>query len=360
MEAIVLDTNFIQIGIVDVFRSFIWTDRYSECGDFEIYTKADLDMLDLLQPDYYLQMTGTEHTMIIAQQLIETNIEDGNHFRFLGKSLEYILKRRYIYPQTSYSGSLQNAIYSMLNSCIINPSDPKRKISNFIFEPSTDSRILSLTIDAQYTGEDLYHVISTLCNKNHIGFKIILNNQNQFVFSLYCGENRSYTQSSNPFVVFSPEFENIIDSNYLFSKENYANVTLVAGEGQDPNRKTVLVGDNESSGLNRWELFTDARDLSSQQSSRTLSDAEYEALLRQRGNEKLEEVKIAQTYEGEVETSKLFVYGKDFYLGDLVQVANAYQMEYPARITEIVFSHDEDGYSVFPSFEIIDEEEAII
>ena len=37
MEAMILDTNFQGIYIVDSFESFIWTDRFSECGDFELY-----------------------------------------------------------------------------------------------------------------------------------------------------------------------------------------------------------------------------------------------------------------------------------------------------------------------------------
>ena len=37
MEATILDTNFNIIGIVDDYQSMIWTERYSQTGDFEIY-----------------------------------------------------------------------------------------------------------------------------------------------------------------------------------------------------------------------------------------------------------------------------------------------------------------------------------
>lgn len=356
MELIISNKNFEIVGIIDVFKSFIWTDRYNKCGDFELYTEANADLLDLMQQDYYVQIAESEHTMIVSDIQIETQVEDGNYLKFTGNSLEYILRRRYIYPQTSYEGSLQNAIKSMINSTIINPSDTKRKISNFIFNESSDTRITSLTINAQYTGDDLYTVISDLCVQNNIGFKIILDENFNFVFSLYAGENRSYSQATNPFVVFSPEFENVVDSNYLCSSTEYSNVTLVAGEGEDNNRKTLLVGDTNSEGLYRRELFTDARDLSSNQDGQTLTPSQYEDLMRQRGNQVLDENKIMQTFEGEVETTKLFVYGEDFFLGDVVQIANAYAMEYSSRIVEIVFSEDTDGYSVFPSFEVLDNE----
>ena len=37
MEILVLNTNFETVYIVDSFKSMIWTDRYNEYGDFEIY-----------------------------------------------------------------------------------------------------------------------------------------------------------------------------------------------------------------------------------------------------------------------------------------------------------------------------------
>ena len=46
MNVYVLNQEFQSVGIVDVFNSFLWTDRYYECGDFEIYTEANQDILD--------------------------------------------------------------------------------------------------------------------------------------------------------------------------------------------------------------------------------------------------------------------------------------------------------------------------
>ncbi len=54
----------------------------------------------------------------------------------------------------------------------------------------------------------------------------------QFVFELYAGFDRSYDQTENPYVIFSPKFENIINSNYIESKASLKTVTLVGGEGE--------------------------------------------------------------------------------------------------------------------------------
>ena len=63
-------------------------------------------------------------------------------------------------------------------------------------------------------------------------------------------------------------------------------VTLVGGEGEGADRRYTTVGGG--SGLNRRELFTDARDISSNVGSDdALTDAEYMAQLQQRGKEKI-------------------------------------------------------------------------
>ena len=122
------------------------------------------------------------------------------------------------------------------------PSIADRKISNFVFVPSTDPKITSLKIDNQYTGDCLYDVVKGLCEENNIGFKIVLTDENKFAFSLYAGVDRSYEQTENPYVVFSPNFENIINSNYYSSRASFRNVTLVAGEGEGAARRTAIVG----------------------------------------------------------------------------------------------------------------------
>ena len=89
-----------------------------------------------------------------------------------------------------------------------------------------------------------------------------------------------------------------------------------------------------------------------------LTDAEYMAQLQQRGKEKLAENVSITSFEGETETTIMFQYGKDFFNGDIVQIANEYGHETKARILEIVHSEDKDGYSVYPTFKTIEQEGA--
>ena len=354
MELTLLNTSLDAVSVVDDYESAIWTDRYQEYGDFEIYTPVTPDVLGMFKQDYYLLNRDSEHVMIIEKLLIKTDVELGNHITVTGRSLESILMRRIVWKQRILSGNLQNGIKTLLNENVISPSDSDRKIDNFIFEESTDERITKLTIDTQYTGDELYDVIVKLCKEHNIGFKITLNDNKQFVFKLYMGTDRSYEQIENPYVIFSPNFENIVNSNYIESKSALKNVTLIGGEGEGSARRYTTVG--SAKGLDRRELFTDARDIFSKtEDDKTLSESEYNALLQQRGQEKLDENIDVTSFEGEIEATMMFRYREDFFEGDVVQIANEYGHEAKVRILEMTTSENEQGTSVYPTFSTINE-----
>lgn len=358
MEALVLDTGFEAVGILDSYESFIWTDRYFECGDFEVYGPASTEALSLLKTDYYLWNKDSEHVMIVEDTEVNTDVEDGNHIIIRGRSLESIIDRRIIWSHTTIEGNLQNGVKKLLDENVISPTNPERKIPNFIFEESDDERITSLTLEAQYLGENLYETICSICKSNQLGFKITLNDHNQFIFKLYFGVDRSYTQIEKPYVVFSPNFNNIINSNYVETKSTYKNVGLVAGEGEGTERKTVTVGN--ITGIDRREMFVDAGDISTYvDGDKTLSDSEYNAQLEERGVEELSDYPLIQSFEGKMETTQTFELGKDYFIGDIVQTANEYGKEANSRVVEIIMSQSSSEYAVYPTFEAVESENNI-
>ena len=354
MDLMILDTNKDPLCILDIYNSFIWTDRYFSYGDFELHASVSDEVLEYLKQDYYIINANSNHVMIIEKLLINSDIENGNTITASGRSLESLLERRIIWNRTTLSGNLQNGIKKLLNENIISPSDSNRKIENFIFEESTDSAITGLTIDGQYTGDNLYEVIASICQENGIGFEITLNNSKQFVFKLYSGVDRSYGQSVNPYVVFSPNFENMVESNYMESKMALKNVTLIGGEGEGNARKYTSVG--TATGLDRRELFTDARDVQAEDDEgNAISEAEYLKQLEQRGREKLAENIAVVAFEGQADVVSMFVYGSDFFMGDIVQIADEYGHETKSRMVELVSSESEEGVSTYPTFASVDD-----
>lgn len=362
-----LDKNYDAYDAIDKFKSLLWTVRYNKAGDFELYIPADLDIVKRFHEGDYVWIEDSDRLMILEDINLQTDPEDGDYLILSGRSLESILERRIIWGMTVITGNFQNGIKTLLNRNAISPAIENRRIPNFTFKESTDPRITELTVEAQYFGENLYEEIEKLCQEKEVGFKVLPNGAGGFEFSLYIGEDRSYDQIKNPWVVFAPNYENLQSSNYLYSKKNFKNATLVGGQGENWSRDTVEVTSDSSSGLDRRETFTDASGVTNDTSGIENDDAlteeekqeaiaalteEYNAQLMQKGKEELAKTSITETFDGEIDASLQYIYRKDFDLGDIVQIMNDYGMEASSRVSEIVISHDPTGKTVIPTFTV--------
>lgn len=345
-----LDETFETVYIIDMYESFIWTDRYASYGDFEIYMPMDEIVFDITRQDYFLYIRESDRLMIIEEKQVISDVETGVYMSITGRSCESLLDRRIVWKQTVLNGNFQNQVEKLLNENMINPKDEDREMPKFIFVPSEDERITSLKIKTQFTGESLYDAIVEMCDSLGIGFRVrYMEKVGLLAFELFVGTDYSYSQKKRPYIVFSKNFDNLLNSNYNTSTTTYKNIALVAGEGEGTKRKTRVVGAGK--GLDRREVFIDARDLSSD--GETIK--EYNEHLDERGYEKLlTDYKFVEVFEGEVDYQRTYIYGKDYVVGDIVQVINEYGIEARARITEIIRSWDTSGYSLVPTFEQID------
>lgn len=355
MEVLVLDKNFVAIAVVDRFESLIWTDRYQEIGDFELYLPMSLEYVEIFKKDYYLWMKESEHVMIVEKIQIDTDIEMGTHLTVTGKSLEKLLTRRIIWEQTRFRSKINTAMKKMLTESFISPAIAARKVPNFVYKDAVG--LDDISVDKQHSGTEVYEATVEFCKLYGLGFIIRLSDDNEFVFNLYKGEDRSYDQLKNPTVIFSPRFENLISSEYFDTNENEKNVALVAGEdeGLGAGRRTLVIGDAE--GLDRREMYVDARDIQSETEDGTqISDEDYIARLDVRGKEKMLDYKAETAFTGEAETVRSFKYGADFFMGDIVQVEDGYGHANKARIVEFIFSQNESGIQCYPTFQVVEDE----
>ena len=417
IDIYVLNLNFEVVGVIDTYESFIWTDRWNSYGDFELYSSFDYSLLSLCQQNYYLHINQSEHTMIIEGIQVETDSETGIKLRITGRSLESLLERRIIWQQytVALNTKFEDAIRGILeNSFGVNGVAPQpgdrttknkeisdaRVMTNLRFEASGDPYIDGVVMEkTQYTGDNVYDILIDMCEwaNNTIGWKITLDSENHFVFKLYTGVDRSYQQDGYrrsldaklyankvyytydsetdtyirrepvdhdvdkaknttyyeetdilPFVIFGPNFDNIINTNYLDSIEGMKNVTLVAGSDQGSQRKTLIVG--SASDLDRRELFTDARDLNAEDYG---TAARYNEALKARGTNDLYENGRIQSYEGQVEATRQFVFGEDFFMGDVVQMSNEYGINGAVRVIEWIMSESDSGIEVYPTFDAV-------
>lgn len=352
MNIYVMDSTLKRIGVIDSYRSLIWTRRYYTAGDFELFLDATQENIDLCKKGRFIYREGDyedgvfKSVMIILYVQTNTSIDDGNTLLVQGPDLKSILGRRIIWSQTVLSGTLEANIRSVLNANIISPSITAREISNFTLGAEMGG---TQTVEVQSTGDSIDAWLTEQITPFEIGYDVQLSEGN-FVFILYKGEDRSFDQDTNPYVIFSPDFENLLTSDYTESDLDTKNFALVAGEGEGVDRKVTTVGDSTLSGMDRIEAYVDARDVSSNTNGGTLTPAQYTAQLQSRGLERLAEFKPVKIFEGEVEAQTNFIYGEDYFLGDKVQVINEYGIGASARIVEIIDAEDGEGRTVVPTF----------
>lgn len=234
---IVMNSQFERLAVIDEYTSLIWTTRYYTCGDFELCVDVDEKTKNLFKYGYYVMREDDENVGIVEKIQIQKTQDDQELLIIKGRFLPSIISRRIIAQQTVVSGTVSNCINTLLNDAIINPVIASRQIANFILGSYSNSQ----TMQAQYTGDNLLETISAICKTYGLGFKVVLNDQNQFVFSLFEGTDHSYGQSVNPYVIFSDQYDNLLSSDYVEDYQNLVTDVLVAGEGEGINRKALWV-----------------------------------------------------------------------------------------------------------------------
>jgi len=355
----ILDQSLNLVGVVDDYISVIWRPAYYDIGDFELYINASSEAVELLQPDYYLvrdrdisvDEAGNvtySNVMIIKNFTLETGNDEGDRFIFTGRELKFLLNKRIVWQQTNLTGTAEAGIRKLVNENAVSPSDSKRVIPQLILGASAG---LSDSIDKQVTGDKLDQAIIDICTAYNYGWDVYIYNRN-LVFIVYKGLDRSYGQTDRPYVVFSDDFDNILNSTYERRSEEYANCTLIAGEGEGTARVTTTVN-NTLSGHARYEVFTDARDLSTNKGSADeINSSTYLKLLVERGRENLAALGVTEGFSGEVLTQGSFTYGIDFDLGDTVTVVNRYGMSKNVMVLSAIESVDDTGTKLIPQFNI--------
>ena len=365
MNINIIEQDFSMTYPLDNYKSFIWTDKYAEYGDFEIYIPITREAQEILKINNFVYCNRSDHLMIIEDIKTESDLDNGNFLIVTGKSLESIPARRIIWHKITFTDEpLQNIVKVLLEKNIIKPDDQSRAISNFIFEESTDERItkidkVSLTCEL---GDDLYEKLKELLDPYQIGFKVIPNEKNQFVFSLYLGTDRSYAQETNPWIIFSPKQDNVISARFNESTSEYKNVALVVSEkttypedGGEAivDTKGLVLGSN--TGLSRREIFSDARGIDIEEDT---PDKEIYEQMRTEGYKTLADYRYNKDFEGEVDYLRSYQYGTDYYLGDIIEFQDLFGNEGRERVTEFMIKEDTNGFSAYPTLTSIVEDNA--
>lgn len=341
MDLWILNANFERLGIVDTASSIIWANRYRQCGDFEIYAPASMEMIQLLKLDNCVVRPDDDMVGIIEKMEIGTDEENGDYIIASGRSACSILDRRIVLDQVVYSDTVENIMRALIND---NFTTGQRAVPQLTMAAAHG---YTTRAKVQYTGDVVLEAIEKLCAAHNYGFKMSLED-GKLVLDFYQGADRSTGQSENPRVIFSEKYDNLVATTYTVDKTGYKTFAHVKGEGEGSDRKHSHVQQGDYSGLRRREMYVDARDVSSNEGE--ITEADYTILLEQRARESLNEAVIVQSVEGTIEPLQMYAYKKDYFLGDTVTVINKFGLQVDSQVLEIVETWDENGYICTPTF----------
>lgn len=351
MNLYILNQSFQTVAVIDQYSSLIWTRRYWNCGDFELYLPANSDLLQYLKIGYYIHREDCDCTMIIEKIDIKTDAENGNYFTVSGRSAESILSYR-ICMGTGWGTNYPHFLCQVL---ISGAFDLEQKNTNRYapeigeFSGWTDD-VGYIIWTGVYENSNLMDVVFSVCMEYGFSYKFV-RNENKFDILFYSGSDRTLGQTEKTPVIFSPKYYNLINSEYAYDISSEKTNALVVG-GEDETRTVIWhpEGNQAKSGLKRREIYIDAKDLKKKKEDGSYYTAdEFYQILAQRGREKIAETVALPTFSGEVDTTLQFIYRRDWDLGDIVTIENEYGMNAKARILEVIEVDDENGYKITPT-----------
>ena len=263
----IYNTDLERQGIITTFISLIWKEGYNTEGLFQLEAAYSEDVVPLFELEWYAGLTGHDTLMVIKSIQIteDTVVVNG-------------------YPATHiFSDRISTEVVSNTNAeeamrGLVEEMEPYPCIELGECNDLTDK------FSAQTSDGTLLEYFETIAQACEQGFRLRHDATNRkLLFEVYKGEENANAK-------FSTKYGNMQDITYSLTSNDYKNVAYVAGSGSGDDRITVVVGDTDSEGTDRREMYVDARQ---EQPEEDETDEEYEERLIAYGEEKLlEQVKV--------------------------------------------------------------------
>lgn len=331
MQLYVFNENRVLSGVVESFEYLRWTRRYSQCGAFELKAVATAENLALLTLGNILWKSDDEEAGIIEQ--MELSQADREIVTVSGRFATSYLSRRIVWDTETLNGGLSACVGQLLINHIVSPGNTDRQIGFISYADDG----LTDPVSTQISYKNLMDAVTGLCEAADAGVKTLFSPADGvFTVRLYKGPQSQ--------AVFAREYENLTSQTFTRGAVDYANVALIGGEGEGAERVFCVSGVGE--GTERRETFVDAKDLRSED----FGD-EYAAALLFRGQSKLAELIMTQSFDASVNPHGNLRYKTDFDLGHTVRIlSKKWGVTLDTRITEIEESYDGGGQSLGITF----------
>lgn len=360
MDVFVLDDYLVRDSVVDSYFSFIWSERVSSLGDFELVVANTNEAKNLLAIGKRLGINESKRVMVIETHEAKVDDEGRNVLTITGRSLESILMERIAWNNAT-AGSTTNpkwvitrtpaeaARWIFYQVCVMGAMSPSDIIPFYVtgttypadtISESPDSVVFELEIGT------VYERIKDICDQYKMGFRLYKGpDDSKLYFNIYQGNDRTTQQSVLDPVVFSPSLDNLAKIQELASVENLRNVAFVYSK-----TKSIFVytdgTDSSTSGFARRVLYVDAT------SVEETTEPNLTKVLTQKGYEALAKNRSITAFDGEISQADQYTYGLHYELGDLVEMQSGFGVTNNMRVTEQIFVSDENGSRSYPTLSV--------
>jgi hypothetical protein len=361
MEVYILDDAFRRVEMIEQYTSMIWTERYNTYGDFQLDIDPLLADPVLKTQGTYLACNYSDRVMYVDSTEDKMQDDGTRILTIKGKSLEALLENRpNDYTAISSGGAVAQIVLgpntpaelmrNLFDVCCRNntlmPSDNLPYIQTGTYSPAETIPESTDPVTVQSELGSLYATLANLAEIYRLGFRLIRPaDDSKLYFEVYTGYDRTTGQIVNAPIVFSPELDNLTNTNELVSSANQKNVAYVfAPKGS----RVVYAPDTDSSvtGFQKKVLIVNASDID------TDAGSLLQTQLLQRGLEELYKTNVVWGFDGEIPKSTGYIYGVNYKLGDLVEQRDNHGFATQMKVTEQIFVSDKEGEKNYPTLTV--------
>jgi hypothetical protein len=203
----------------------------------------------------------------------------------------------------------------------------------------------------------LYSAISDVCKAYDLGFRLFKDpNASKLYFQTYVWNDRTSAQTIFPPVVFSSDMRNLENTTEYTDATTHYNAVLVMYEFKNPTEGGYPANLSYSALEFAPELAFSSggfdqktKSITLTQIPETLDPVDIPDYLQQVAKEELIKSRTTVVYDGEIDDHSDFVYEKDYFLGDLVEVRGNNGGAAYMRVEEQIIKYDATGKASYPS-----------
>lgn len=385
MDLYTMSNSFVKQDLVEGYTSVIWTERYTDSGDFELVVPVNSKSAELLMNVTFLGSDETEEVM-----QLETRSIENDQLSVTGFTLDDFLDNRPIRidgaslaQASTLSGTpgllLDYATISSVGSFQLGMErlgGNYNEFSNLSFPRYLASigHSEELIADGDETGAwqtnvpitygSLKDALKQIATTFQIGYGMYLVEADESGYALefreYVGRNLTSDQTTYPVVQFSSSMDTLKNIKEMHSVAGYKNIAYVfstsamAGAVVDPGVAYADASAEEAVDFDRRVILAYNSDIKYDgDDTETNYNTYIKPALAKVAQDLLANNNYIRMVDGEIVPQTGCVYGVDYKLGDIVELLGPDGTKQKARVTEYIRSKDKNAERAYPTVSLV-------